>query len=76
MLKIFPIWRHRVLQSIKIVEDRKELAKLHKINILNDYDTKGLKSLAYVIIDIFHIEYLLRKLKNELDQKNWMKQLE
>jgi len=63
-------------QSIRIVEDRQKLAKLHRISILDDYDTKGLESFTYVIIYIFHIEYLLRKLKSELVQRNWMRQLE
>jgi hypothetical protein len=57
-------------QSIRIVENRQKLAKLHRINIPDDYDTKALKSFAYVIIYIFHIKYLLTKLKSELVQKN------
>jgi len=67
MLKILLIWRDQVLQSIRTIEDRWEITKLHKINILDNYDTKGLELLTYVIIDIFHNEYLIRKLNNELD---------
>jgi len=40
---------------MKIIEDIWELAKLHKINILDDYDTKGLELFTYVVIDIFHM---------------------
>jgi hypothetical protein len=53
-------------QSIRIIEDRQKFAKLHRINIPDDYDIKGLESFAHVIINIFRIEYLLRKLKSEL----------
>jgi len=67
MLKILPIWRDQVLQSIRIVENKWKITKLHKINIIDNYDTKGLELLTYVIVDIFQSEYLLRKLNNELD---------
>jgi hypothetical protein len=65
MLKILPIWRDKVFQSIWIIEDRQKFAKLHRINIPNNYDIKGLELIVHVFIDIFHSEYLLKKLNNE-----------
>jgi hypothetical protein len=61
MLKILPIWKDWVFQRIWIIEDRRELTKLYRINIPNDTNTKGLESHSYVIIDIVHCKYFLRK---------------
>jgi len=39
----------------------KNLQSFTKVNIPNDNDTKSLKLLVYVVIDIFHYKYLLKK---------------
>jgi hypothetical protein len=56
--------------------NRRELTKLYRVNIPNDNNTKGLKLLTYVVIDIIHYEYFLRKQINKLTRRNSTRRLE
>ncbi len=50
-----------MFQHIWIIEDKRKLTKLYGVNIPNGNDIKGLELLMYVIVNIIHCEYLLRK---------------